>query len=71
MRNKNQKKEAHMATSSTKQKSAVDTLMESMDELVDSAAEKMNDDELRKVRKQINHVVDRAVATHKRHRETA
>ena len=60
-----------MATSSAKQKSAVDTLMESMDELVDSAAKRMTPGELRKARKEINDAVDRAVAAHKRRRETA
>ena len=49
----------------------MDTLLESMDELVDSAAERMTPDELRKARKEINDVVDRAVASHKRRRETA
>jgi len=60
-----------MATSQVKRKSAMDTLLESMDELVDSAAERMTPDELRKARKEINDVVDRAVASHKRRRETA
>ena len=67
----NRKKEAHMATSQVKRKSVMDTLLESMDELVDSAAERMTPDELRKARKEINDVVDRAVASHKRRRETA
>jgi hypothetical protein len=49
----------------------MDTLMESMDELVDSAAERITPDELRKARKEINDVVDRAVVAHKRRRETA
>jgi hypothetical protein len=71
MANTNRKKEAHMATSSVKRKSAMDTLLESMDELVDSAAERMTPDELRKARKEINDVVDRAVGAHKRRRETA
>jgi RNA-splicing ligase RtcB len=60
-----------MATSPVKRKSAMDTLLESMDELVDSAAERMTADELRKARKEINDVVDRAVVVHKRRRETA
>jgi len=60
-----------MATSQVKRKSAMDTPLESMDELVDSAAERMTPDELRKARKEINDVVDRAVASHKRRRETA
>jgi len=60
-----------MATSQAKTKSAMDTLLESMDELVDSAAERMTPDELLKARKEINDVVDRAVVAHKRRRETA
>jgi hypothetical protein len=71
MANKNPKKGARMATSSAKQKSAMDTLLESMDELVDSAVQRMTPDELRKTRKEINDVVDRAVDAHKRRRETA
>jgi hypothetical protein len=71
MANKNQKKDAHMATSPAKQNSAMDTLLESVDQLVDSAAERMTPDELRKARKEINDVVDRAVDAHKRRRETA
>jgi RNA-splicing ligase RtcB len=59
-----------MATSQAKPKS-MDMLLESMDELVDSAAERMTPDELRKARKEINEVVDRAVVAHKRRRETA
>jgi hypothetical protein len=60
-----------MATSRAKPKSAMDTLLESMDELLDSAAERMTTEELRKARKEINDVVDRAVVAHKRRRETA
>jgi ElaB/YqjD/DUF883 family membrane-anchored ribosome-binding protein len=74
MANKNHKKEGHMATASAKQKSAVDTLLDSMDQLVDSAAERMTPDEMRKARKEVNDVVDRAVdrlVAHKRRRETA
>ena len=43
-----------MATSSAEQKSAMDTLLDSMDELVDSAVKRMTPDELRKTRKEIN-----------------
>ena len=49
----------------------MDTLLESMDELVDSAAERMTAEELQKARKEINDGVDRALASHKRRRETA
>ncbi|MGA8488819.1 MAG: hypothetical protein WB711_00270 [Terriglobales bacterium] len=79
MANKNHKKDANMATSSAKQKSAMDTLLESLGQLVDSAAKRMTPDELRKARREINDVVDRAVdrsvdravVAHKRRRETA
>jgi len=60
-----------MAASLVKQKSVMDTLLGSMDELVDYAAETMTADELRKARKEINDLVDRAVVAHKRRRETA
>ncbi len=60
-----------MAESSAKQKSALDTLLDSMDELVDSATKRMTPGDLRKARKKINGVVDRAVVPHKRRRETA
>lgn len=48
----------------------MDSLLESMDELAAKAAKKMSTDEVRKVRKQINDLVDRAV-DRKPHRETA
>jgi len=51
-----------METSPAKQKAAIDTLLDSMGELVDSAAKKMTPAELRKTRKEINDVIDRAVA---------
>jgi hypothetical protein len=61
MANKNRKKGAQMATSSTKPKSAMDTLLDSMDELVDSAAKRMTPDELRKTRKEVNDIVGRSI----------
>ena len=59
-----------MATSRPKQKTAIDSLLESMDELAVAASKKMTTDEVRKVRKQINDLVDRAVQRKPR-RETA
>lgn len=59
-----------MATSPPKRKTATDTLLESMDELAVSAAERMTTEEVRKVRKNINDLVDRAVERKPR-RETA
>jgi len=59
-----------MATAQPKRKTAMDTLLESMDDLAVSAAERMTTEEVRKVRKNINDVVDRAV-DRKPRRETA
>jgi len=50
----------------------MDTLLESMDQLADSAAQKMTAEELRKASKEINGSIDRVVAGgRERHRETA
>ncbi len=59
-----------MATSPLKQKNAMDSLLESMDELAVAASKKMSTEEVRKVRKEINDLVDRAVERKPR-RETA
>jgi len=66
----NRKKGCRVATSPVKQKNAMDSLLKSMDELAVAASKKMTTDEVRKVRKQINDLVDRA-ADRKPHRETA
>jgi hypothetical protein len=70
MPNTNQKKEHRVATSRPKQKPAINALLESMDELAVNATEKMSTDEVRKVRREINDLVDRAVERKPR-RETA
>ena len=59
-----------MTTAPLKRKTAMDTLLESMDELAVSASKRMTADEVREVRKNINDLVDRAV-DRKRRRETA
>ena len=59
-----------MATSPVKQKNAMESLLKSMDELAVAASKKMTTAEVRKVRKEINDLVDRAVARKPR-RETA
>jgi len=59
-----------MATSPIKQKNAMGSLLKSMDDLAVAASKKMTTDEVRKVRKEINDLVDRAVARKPR-RETA
>jgi hypothetical protein len=64
------KKGCRVATSPLKQKSAMDSLLKSMDELAVAASKRMTTNEVRKVRKQINDLVDRAVERKPR-RETA
>jgi len=59
-----------MATSPVKKKNAMNSLLESMDELAVAASKRMTTGEVRKVRKQINDLVDRAVVRKPR-RETA
>jgi hypothetical protein len=66
----NQKKGYRVATSPQKQKNAMASLLESMDELAVAASKKMSTEEVRKVRKEINDLVDRAVERKPR-RETA
>ena len=65
------KKGPAMSSSCVDRKTATDSLLEGMDELVDSAAEKMTDRQFQKAEKKFNDVVDRAVATRSRKRETA
>ncbi len=60
-----------MATSSVKQKTAMDELLDSFAELIDSGAEKMSPRELRGSEKKFNEIADRAAAARKRRRETA
>ncbi len=60
-----------MAISSVKGKSAMESLLETFEEVIDSGARKMDDTQLRKSEKKINEIVDRAVAARKRRRETA
>jgi len=76
MPNGNRKKGPGMATSSVKQKaatqrSAMDKLLDSFAEVIDSGAEKMSPRELRESEKKFNKIVDRAVASRKRRCETA
>lgn len=63
-------KKSTMASAPLKRKTAMDKLLESMDELAVSAAEKMTTEQVRQVRKNINDLVDRA-ADRKPRRETA
>jgi hypothetical protein len=66
------KREDHMATSKLKHKPAIETLLESMNELADSAAKRMTAEELRQTRKEIDESIDRVVSGgRQRRRETA
>lgn len=53
------------------QKPAKDALLESVDRAIDSAAENMSRKEFKKAAKEFNEVLDRAVSSHRRNRETA
>jgi hypothetical protein len=66
----NRKKGYRMATSRPKHKTAMASLLDSMDELAVAASKRMTTDEVRKVREEINDLVDRAVERKPR-RETA
>jgi hypothetical protein len=60
-----------MASSRVERKSATDSLMETIDEAVESAANKLSRRQFDKVEKKFNDLVDRAVASRSRRRETA
>jgi ribonuclease HI len=66
----NHKKGSRVTKSPLKQKTAMNSLLKSMDELAVAAAKRMTTGEVREVRKQINDLVDRAVERKPR-RETA
>jgi RNA-splicing ligase RtcB len=66
----NRKQGYRMAASRPKQKTAMDSLLDSMDGLAVAASKRMTTDEVRKARKEINDLVDRAVERKPR-RETA
>jgi hypothetical protein len=71
MRKDQRRREHGMASSATKQKSAMDELLHSFGEVIDSGAEKMDSTELRESEKRFNQIADRVVASRKRRRETA
>ena len=61
-----------MSAAEKKTKSSIETLLESMNELADSAAKSMSAEELRKTREEINESIDRVVVGgRQRRRETA
>lgn len=66
------KREVHATPSAGKNKSAMESLLDGMDDLAKSAAERMTPEELRATRKEINESIDRVVAGgRQRRRETA
>jgi len=58
-------------TAVARRKSAEDELLVSFGELIDSAAKKMTDEEFEEAAKKSNATLDRAIASHSRHRGTA
>jgi hypothetical protein len=50
---------------------AMDNLLKSFGQVIDSGAEKMSPSELRESEKRFNQIVDRAAGARKRQRETA
>lgn len=71
MANRDEKREDRVAAEK-KSKSSIDILLDSMNELADSAAKSMSTEDLRKTRKEINESIDRVVAGgRQRRRETA
>jgi hypothetical protein len=66
----NQHKEQGTASPTARRKSAMDELVDSFAEVIDSGAEKMSPSELRESEKKFNEIADR-VASRKRRRETA
>ena len=72
MPSRTEKREDRMPATEKKNKSSIETLLESMDQLADSAAKTMSAEDLRKTRKEINESIDRVVAGgRQRRRETA
>lgn len=60
-----------MASSTVKKKTAMDELLDSFAEVIDSGAKSMDSSELKKSEERFNQIVDRVVASRKRRRETA
>ena len=60
-----------MATSKVREKSAEDAFLETMGEVIDRGAAKMNREQLRESEKKFNAVIDLAASARKRRRESA
>ena len=72
MQSRNEKSEGQVPAVQKRNKSSIDTLLESMNELADSAAKNMSAEDLHKTRKEINESINRVVAGgRQRRRETA
>jgi hypothetical protein len=65
------KRDENMSTVPLKQKSPMDSLVQSFAEVIESGASKMNEIERRESEKKFNDAVDRAVAGRKQPREKA
>jgi len=66
------KKGPQMASSvPANRKSAEDDLLDSFAEIIDNAAEKMNDKEFKAAENKSTEILDRAIAVHSRRRGTA
>jgi hypothetical protein len=70
MRNTNRKKGPGMATSA-KRKSATDTLLDTMRDVIEDGARGMTPKERKESEKNFNAALERAFAARKRRRETA
>jgi hypothetical protein len=71
MAKNHQHRGAGTATSIAKKKSAMDELLDSFAEIIDSGAAKMNSSQLQESEKRFNQIADRVAASRKRQRETA
>jgi hypothetical protein len=60
-----------MVSIPSKEKSAMDALLETFGEVIDAGAANMDESQLKASEKKFNDAVDRAVAVRKRRRETA
>ena len=68
---KNRHSAGGAAPSAARRKSAMDELLESFGEAIDSGARKMDSSELQESEKRFNQIADRVAASRKRRRETA
>lgn len=67
----NPHKESRISKADKKPKSAMDALIESFGEVIDSGAKEMSPAQLRDSEKRFNEIADRVAASRKRRRETA